>query len=95
LDWKYNPNKKLNIFLAYKPLLQKFTKTETTFPYLTTPTLITEDFYDWNTFWGSPRSNRRGRILGDYIHSNNYITLNNDPHRPCLWLTEPQNSLQL
>jgi len=67
--------KKLNIFSAYIPPSQKFTKTdtETTIPYLTTPTLIT----GWNSLWGSPKSNRRGRILGYYIHSNNYNILNN------------------
>jgi len=58
---------------------QKFTKTdiETTIPYLTTPTLITGDFNGWNSLWGSPKSNRRVTIFGDYIHSNNYIILNN------------------
>jgi len=79
IGFEIQSQKKLNIFSAYIPPSQKFTKTdiETTIPYLTTPTLITGDFNGWNSLWGSPKSNRRGRILGDYIHSNNYIILNN------------------
>jgi len=34
------------------------------------------DFNSWHPYWGSPKSNKRGRTLANYIDRSNYILLN-------------------
>ena len=40
-------------------------------------TIVCGDFNSWHQKWGSPRSNKRGNILSNYIDNSNYICLNN------------------
>lgn len=41
------------------------------------PKLILGDFNSWHRNWGSPKGNKRGKIINDYIEKSNFIILNN------------------
>jgi len=67
-----------NIICSYIPPRQHFTcnNLENVYSDLSSPTLITGDFNSWHTLWGSPRNNKKGNTLSQFIHQSPLTLLN-------------------
>ena len=63
----------------YIPPTKQFTLQDlnTIIPQTSKPVVITGDFNAWSPLWGSKSYNKRGKIVSEFIESNDLILLNN------------------